>query len=741
MEDDDVKLLAAIDSYAETAHGSDYNSEISHQRALSIDAFSGKNIEPAREGQSQVVDRSVFETTQEILPSLTRIFSGNDDVVEFEPVGPEDEEVAKQESDYLNYIVTQKNNWELTCHTWFQDALLTKNAYCMVSMDERLIPESERYEGQSPEQVALLLQDDLEIIGQEEVIDEESPVPVTDEMGQPVLDPLTGQPLLQPRVTYNVEVMRTKVQRKLDFKVLPPERVKVAQDTPDFTLEECDYFEYWDSVSISDLRKMGYEIDDEVGSAEIYESLEDTARDDYLEQDTLYNQDIDLPDPALRQVTARWVWVRYDYDGDGIAELQHVVIVGEDILEREVVSTIPVACIVPFINTHRHIGFSVADLVFDIQRIKTALLRGGLDSLYLSQNPRHATSDQVNLDDLLSGGNVVRLKPGAVPGQGHIIPLPTEFVFPETQEGMAAMDAVIEKRVGTNRAFGGLQPDALTSGNAYNVVGQVSSMAAQRVEQIARLFAIGVERLFKIAHELVLKTGHQEEVVRIKGQWVNVDPSQWRTGRDMRIVAPFAAGNKDNLAQRLMMHLQIHEKALASGAPFVQIDDSYALLKMLADATDVPADRIYTDPTTIPPREPGPDHAMIALEIENKKAENEAADEARKAELDKYRADLDAQVKQYQTDVNANVTLAMKKYEQTGRMDVERLKAGLKVNPIDFEGEQIAVSDAFGAMQQANAQMSETLNQAIAQLAEVVAQTNRPKKVVRDDSGRVVGVE
>ena len=96
----------------------------------------------------------------------------------------------------------------------------------------------------------------------------------------------------------------------------------------------------------------------------------------------------------MRQVKVRTIWIRHDYDEDGIAELQKVIRVGSDILLHEPASRIPVASIVPFINTHRHMGISVGDLVFDIQRIKTALLRSGLDSLYLANNPRHYLTDR-----------------------------------------------------------------------------------------------------------------------------------------------------------------------------------------------------------------------------------------------------------------------------------------------------------------------------------------------------------
>jgi hypothetical protein len=451
---------------------------------------------------------------------------------------------------------------------------------------------------------------------------------------------------------------------------------------------------------------------------------------------------MDNTDPTLRQVKVRSIWIRHDYDGDGIAELQKVVLVGREILDHEPASCIPVASIVPFLNTHRHVGISVADLVFSIQQIKTAMLRSGLDSLYLANNPRHAINkNNVSIDDLLVSrpGGVVRVD--GPPGAGDIIPLQTENTFPYAQQGLQHMDSVIESRVGVSRMFTGIDASAMIGQNSYNAIGQLSTMASQRVEQIARICGHGIETLFRIAHELVIKSGHSMDSIRLRGQWVEIDPTQWRTGRDMRVVAPYAAGNKDSLLQRLMIHMQIHEKALASGLPIVQQDDTYELALMVASATDVSGDKIYTDPRTVQPPEPPPDYTAMALEIENKKANNQATDTQVDAEIDKYKADLDAQVKQYQVEANAQLQLALANIKAGNTVDLEKVRANLKVNPIELEGEQIAVSDAFKATKEANEAMAETMQATIGALQEVMRKQSAPIKVIRDKSGKITGKE
>jgi hypothetical protein len=730
------RLNAAIDAYESQAYGSDADAgELSRQRSLSLDAYNGMNIEPAPEGRSQVVDWTVFETIQWILPSLTRIYAAGDNIVEFEPTGPEDEDAAAQESEYLNYLVTQRNNWFLTVLTWCQDALLTKNAYCMVQMEEKLQPETESYDGQSQDQLAMLLEDDVELVAANQRFEGEDPVidPMTQ---QPAVDPMTGQPLMQPRPVFDVQIRKVKAKKKLQFTVLPPERCKVGEDTRDFTLQDCNYFEYVDSCTLSDLRKQGLEIDDDISDDGRTETEESRARDSVLQSDN--SDDLELPDPSMRRVNLRTIWIRYDYDEDGIAELQKVLRVGREVLLREEASRIPVACIVPFINTHRHMGSSVSDLLFDIQRIKTSILRSGLDSLNLSTRPGHLISNKVKkLDELLvrRPGGLVEIDTDMPDVQGHVVPLVTEFVLPQALEGLNHMDTVVESRVGVNRMFQGIDESAV---NDHNRIGQLSTMAAQRVEQIARIFANGFERLFSLAHELIIKSGHQSEALKLRGKWVEFDPSQWKTGRDMRVVAPFSAGNKDSLIQRLMIIASIHEKALAGGLPIVDPQNAYNLAIELAKAADLSGTKFFTDPSTVPPPPPPPDHTMIALQIESEKVKNEAADEERQAQIEVKTLEIQSELDKYKADLQSQTQVWLAQIKAGQSVDLEHTKAKLRDAPILKNNDTLdETRDMVGELAKANSEQ-------IAKLAEMVNElskaSNAPKEVVRDKAGKVVGV-
>jgi hypothetical protein len=702
---DNELLLAAIDAAEQSSYSSDGDTQLSTDRAYAIDMYLGKNLEPAPEGRSQVIDRSVFETIQWILPSLCRIFANGDDVVDLPPVGPEDEAMAKQESQYLNYVILQQNNWFETFITWATDAMLTKNGYCLAYSEERTNVEVEQYKRQTKQGVQLLMSDkdnQVEVTGQYPDPDyvEPPPQPMVDPAtGQPAVDPMTGQPVMQPPqpppMLFDVTVTRSNPERKVCIKVLPPERCKVSYRTPTFRLNnDCPYFEYYDYKTASDLRADGFDIPDTIPDDWSIDEEEDLARDQYDEQS--WRDDSNEPDESMRRYRVRMIWLLHDLNQDGIAERVYAVRIGQHILHAEQVSRIPVASLVAIPTSHRHIAISIADIVADIQRIKTAILRQGLDNLYLANNPRTFITDKINLDDALVSrpGGIVRGETGAVYGQ-DIAPLVMPFVFPQAMEGLEYMDQVRENRTGTNRYFTGIDQNAMNK--TATGIQQLSSMAAQRVEQIARIMACGIEDLFSVVHELILKGGHKKEVVKLNNNWIEVDPASWKKRYDFRISVGYAAGNKDALVSKLMMIATMQEKALAGGLPIVTAQNAYETAVELTKASDFSApQRFWTNPKEIPPPEPPkPDPTVMAAEqikaqttlqktqeeikFEQVKTDKELMLESRKLELEKYKIDTDAQVK---------LTLADAQMEHDGSMEDRKTRnqAGLK----QMEGDQSA---------------------------------------------------
>jgi hypothetical protein len=738
------KLLTAIDWAEEHAYGSDTEGELSQDRAYSIKLYLGENVDPAPTGRSQVTDRSVFETIQWIMPSLCRIFANGSDLVSIPPIGPDDEESAKQEAEYLNWVITESNPWFEIFHTWTTDALMTRNAYAMAYVDKKRTTDVEVYERQTEEGVALLMQDkDVE------VIDAKS-YPDPDGQPQQMIDPVTQQPVaLPPPMLFDLKIRRVGESRKVCIKVLPPERCKISQYTPTYRLLDTDYFEYWDYKTISELRSEGFDVPDDIADDELVETEEDTVRDQFQE-----SRDDNKNDPSMRRIKARSIWIRHDYDGDGIAELRYVVRLGkaDDVLSNEEATSIPVACIVPTPLPHRHIGMSVTDIVADIQRIKTTILRQGLDNLYLSNNPQKVLDPNlVNLDDALTNlpGGIVRTT--NVDAIRYEIP---PFVFPQAMEGLEYMDQIKENRTGTNRYFTGIDQNALNK--TATGIQQLSTMAAQRVEQIARILGSGVEDLCRVVHELILRMGHKRETVKIRGNWIEVDPSTWKHRTDFKIAVGFASGNKDVMTQRLTMIAQAQFQALELGMPIVQPENVYNTMIELAKASDFSRpEQFWTEPSKAPPQQQAPDPNLMKIQMEAAAKESELTLEQEKAqaefafrekelvskfELEKYKIDTDAQVRIGTAQMQGENAIGVEKERANTQMQKQDK---MKVENIDKLDKVADSTEAAAKASAETAQMlADSLSEVVKTLAAAVEKLGAPKKIIRDaKTGRATGVE
>jgi hypothetical protein len=169
---DKKALLSAINKAEQNAYGSDNNGELSTIRARSIEDYLGEPYGDEVEGQSQVVSRDTFDTIESIKPSLLRIFTGGDRVCKFDPVGPEDEEQSEQETDFINHVIQDKNDWFRIFLEWASEALLTKNAYAMAYFDKTVDVESEKYIGLNDDEFAMLMQDpEIELVAHSEYPD------------------------------------------------------------------------------------------------------------------------------------------------------------------------------------------------------------------------------------------------------------------------------------------------------------------------------------------------------------------------------------------------------------------------------------------------------------------------------------------------------------------------------------------------------------------------------------------
>jgi len=396
---------------------------------------------------------------------------------------------------------------------------------------------------------------------------------------------------------------------------------------------------------------------------------------------------------GARQVEITEHYIRMDYEGSGTTCLYKVTTSGKsgevllldgepDIVEFDAV---PFAAMTPVIVTHRFYGKSLADLVLDIQRIKTALWRGALDSLYISLNPRVVVSEngasENTLDDLLVSrpNQIVRVKgdPNATIAYQKSIDV-TPSVYP----ALEYMDATREWRTGVTKTGQGIDANALQNQSA-TAVNQAFTASQARVRLIARIFAeTGIRDLFWLLHATIKKHGQQAQVVRLRNNWVPVDPRQWKSRKDLTVKVGLGTGSRAEQMARLSILGQAQEKILLGGmSNIVTPDNIYNLaaeMTKLADQKDV--DAFFTDPKTQPPLQPQPDSKLIELQT---KAQLEQQSDERKAQIERVQAQADIATQQQKT--SADLAMAERKAQLEERLALLNFELSVKEKEMEMQ--------------------------------------------------------
>lgn len=577
------------------------------------------DIESA-EGRSQAVSTDVQDVVESIIPDLMEIFSGSDDVIVVEPTGPEDEHIAEQAADYIRYVLYRDNPGFTILHDWIKEALLASNGYAMVWWREKGEKRRERLEGLTIRQVVELRADpNIEIVGFS------GDAPPEDDPGK--ADPLTGQ-------VYEVEILRSRPPG-VAIEAIPAEEIILGQDqtglhTADFRFVARKY-----QRTRSQLIAEGYD----------REQIERLPIADYGSREMRIGsrprRQWRTGDRATEPVTVYECYLKVDYDGDGIAEMRQVVCAGRnyellpDPDTKEVAREIddhPIYDICAVRRPHEQFGRAIADLVIDIQRMKSVLMRQLLDNLYHINNARTAANQRVNIQDLLTlrPGGIVRVT-GDSPVNGSLEPIPTVPVAQHVLPAIEYLDGVRETRTGITRLNQGLDPDSLNK-TATGITRLLNRTQAKTL-WIARMMAeLGVQPLCRRILDLLIRHQDRARTVRLRGQWVQVDPRPWNAGMDVSVNVSLGTGTSDQRAAALREVLIMQSKMIEAQGGFtpdgiLQADHVLTTARRLVNAIGFKnADPFFPDPTKqdLTPRQPpAPDPKMVEAQQEHQLAVQE----------------------------------------------------------------------------------------------------------------------
>jgi hypothetical protein len=631
--------------------------ELEWQQAKATDYYMGRPFGNETEGRSRVVSTDVRDTIQAILPSLMRIFFGPENTVEYEPRKPEDVPAAEQLTDMANYVVRIDNNGFLQIYGAMKDAMVRLLGVLKVWHEQAERTEGYEYTGLSEAAMVELEADEdveLEVRGSYEVAVPGSP---------------TGFITL-----YDALAVRRHDEGVVRFEAVPPEEFIFSPEARD--RDSCEMMGHVRSVPASELIAMG--IDPELVEQHKGKTYATKTSGDDLEVARRFDQDQreaehDEHDDAREDCWFGEIFVHADMEGDGTTSLVCARVIGDnhELVDWEYCDERPFAIFVCDPEPHTLIGTSTADTVMDIQLIKSSIIRAQLDSLTLALNQRlEVVEGEVNMADVLNNevGAIIRVdKPGMLREVAHDFSKTGGAAFPMLQY----MDEQKENRTGISKAAAGLDADALQSATKAAVAATLSG-AQQHIELLARIFAeTGMKQLYSLILKTLVKHQDQARTIRVRNEWVEMDPRAWHANMDVRINLALGVGSSEEKLM-LMDAITQHQKMLLDeGSPLVSQVQYRAGLARQVELAGFPNANEFYQPWTAEQKEqyqqqkaqqPPQDPAMIAvqgqLEIEKAKLRLDEQEMILKDIREKAKIQMDFAIKQATAEAQYGVQIS-----------------------------------------------------------------------------------
>ncbi|MGA0335286.1 MAG: WVD2 family protein [Luminiphilus sp.] len=648
IDNDEIRarLSAEIDAAVGYA-----DSQLSEDRIEATEYYLGKQFNSVADGKSSIVSTEVADVIEYMMPSLMEVFMRSGEIVRFLPRHPDDTQKADAATMLVNSIFQSQNNGFTILHDFIKDALLYKCGVIKCYYDTDVTYTSERYEGVTELDVAALSADpEVEVLRSESISTE---------------DP----PLFE---IFDVELRRTKRVSRIKIDNIAPEDFLFSPQAT--SIEDASFVAHRTYMTVGELIAQGYdrdEVEQRVGLGEGWDEQETQIRHDDVDGGNDQNY-------AMRQnelVRVVEGYVPLDMHDTGISTLHRVLAIGQDnhVLDVTPVDRAPFVCASPIRVPHRLVGRSVAEMVTDIQRVKSVALRGVLDNLYLSNDARVAVVEgRVNLDDMLQSrpGGIVRMD-----APGMVQPLPVPQVGPQGMALLNYMDEVRDTRTGFSKASLGLDPDALQSTTAAAVNATIQGGQA-KVLMIARTLAeTGMRPLAQLLLALAVKHLDQPQSIRVGGDmFTQIDPASIDVEFDVDIDVGLGSGRDAERTMALQQVAQIQRDILQELGPMnpvVAIEQYLETIKRIGSMAGIKdIDTMFATPEQLaafrqqqaqqPPQEDP--------EVAQKRAEFEADIALRR---EKQQADIALEREKLEAE------LALKQQEMAVELELRRAKLAM----------------------------------------------------------------
>jgi hypothetical protein len=678
----------------------DEDGDISDNREENFNYYIGQEYGNEREGYSKFVTREALETVEWVLPSVLRVFLSGDKIVAFEAQGPEDEKAAEQETDIANYFVMRANNGGqggfLPLHHWMKDCLMYPNGYLKVYMEEKTTTDVGTVSGLTEIGVAMLEEDDdVEIIEQRSRMvqitpqqpagapampgpppgngaaapgvvpgapPQASPPPgpmgvggqpdpnMPPQAAPPIPPEMLGEPPQAEQEVFDLKIRTTKQVMELRIDPVPPEECLVDNDTVTLNLDEADFVCHRVRKTYTLLVNEGFDPDelDQVGLGEDYQWNDERVNRLFYEDEDPDAEDED--DPSMRTFWVHECHAWFDFEGLGTAQHRRVTLIGDRVFENVETNYQPLIAMSAILMQHKHTGMGYIDIMKDLQILQSVLTRQLLDNIYKINVRRKVFSEDALTEDGSTMEAILNVQAEFIPVRG---PAANAFVPEPTQSIIGELLPVIQHFTQQTTVRTGVAPDHTLDPNALQEIRQdvynnAMDRASQRIEMLVRIFAeTGYRQLMCKVHQLLRSHWDIARTIKLRGEWVDVDPQAWRQRTDMSVEVGLGFSTKNQqlglLTQLIAMQKEAAAQGMSSPAKIYN-----TLEKMVAAGGIGTAKNYFIDPESAefqPPEPPPPDPNAILAQAQ---AEALKSEQERKGQEFQVKAQGDMQKMQYE---------------------------------------------------------------------------------------------
>ena len=681
MATDAAELVGLIESQLETAQGC-ATGELADMRRKALDRYYGKARGDEKPGRSSAQSSDVADMVEALTAQLVPSFAG-DSVVTFEPLGEGDTDQAWLESGVVNGWILEENGGYLLLQEALRDALLLRNGWVKAWRDVKRQVNVLELSGIDVDAVPGLL-------GQAGPGETRELVELVEREGG----------LLDARIKVIQERERMRVA------AVDPINMRWAEGYDSLNIQEIPFLAETFFPSRTWLIERGH------SKAKVYAlpaADEPTGADSRARSrgDSGFAPRVDR---SMERVECAWIYIRYDQDGDGAAELHQVLFAAggrtpEDrILADEIVGFIPYATGTPWLQPHRLDGLGVYDKLAQVEGVKTAALRQWIDNLAHCNSSRLGVNVRtVQVQDVLDNrpGGLVRVngEPGA-----QLMPITAPDIGGSALALLQYQDSMRSERGGASLDL--QTASAQIAGETAHGVERQYAAREQMAAMICRSLAETlVRQLYLIVHQGAREWLTQPVPAKMQGRFTLTDPKSWPERERVNVATGLSVGERQRKRQALEVVIQQQEKLAQAGMAgiLVTAEGYYAALMDWSRAAEIDnAERYFADP-----RSPGSQQAAQQQQQQQQAAQQIQTQLATLAAAAAQQQQvIENRMRKYESDQKT----ALEYFKQVMQAELELLKAGeqqatreLQVLGLVRSGEEYQEADAGGEQAMAGA--------------------------------------